>query len=506
MDQTNQVNNSASTPAQPDRSAKPVLLVCIDGLSWELATSLFNQGLLPHLQRLVHDGVSGQHPSIKPLISPRIWASIYTGKTPEKHGIFDFYDDQVQSKQIWEILHDAGETVGVFNPLTLFDAQPVNGFQVPGTMARQPSAYPEELTALKNFAIDVRNNKLTFSRLVKYTRSLNKIGCRLTTLLRSGIVYLTLRLSKGSFLDTFHKKKRIDTLINTDIFLRCFKQYSPTFAVFYDNGIDLMSHRYWKYMDPEHPEHSKYGTIIKNYYRLIDRILGTILAMLTKQWTVLVISDHGFQESHGHTTYDIATEKLLLLLGLQDSVYAIKLVDRFFFRPKQEAITTDEISTILQSIVGINGEPLFNITHDQEYVQVWGNHSVITNSTSAILPDQTEIPVQEVIAADSLRSGTHQENGVVFITGPDIRTGEHIENISVYDIAPTILAIKNMPIPTDMDGQVLQQIFTPETLGNQSLQSISSYETESKELSERRKLTTDEEENIKARLQELGYL
>ncbi len=56
-------------------------------------------------------------------------------------------------------------------------------------------------------------------------------------------------------------------------------------------------------------------------------------------------------------------------------------------------------------------------------------------------------------------SGTHRPEGVFLARGPRIKHGATIEGVTVYDIAPTVLYLQNDPIPPDMDGQVLTDIF-----------------------------------------------
>ncbi|WP_193383885.1 hypothetical protein [Pyrococcus yayanosii] len=59
------------------------------------------------------------------------------------------------------------------------------------------------------------------------------------------------------------------------------------------------------------------------------------------------------------------------------------------------------------------------------------------------------------------RRGTpaHRLNGIFLAYGPGIKKGYKIENAKIYDIAPTILHIFGLPIPNDMDGRVLMEIF-----------------------------------------------
>ena len=59
----------------------------------------------------------------------------------------------------------------------------------------------------------------------------------------------------------------------------------------------------------------------------------------------------------------------------------------------------------------------------------------------------------------NLWSAYHTLQGIFIAHGPDIKEAGRVENAKIYDIAPTILHMFNVPIPRDMDGRVLTEIF-----------------------------------------------
>ena len=59
----------------------------LDGGTWQVIDPLIAQGRLPNLSSLREQGAWGVLRSIKPMISPAVWATIYTGKTREQHGV-----------------------------------------------------------------------------------------------------------------------------------------------------------------------------------------------------------------------------------------------------------------------------------------------------------------------------------------------------------------------------------------------------------------------------------
>ncbi len=50
-----------------------------------------------------------------------------------------------------------------------------------------------------------------------------------------------------------------------------------------------------------------------------------------------------------------------------------------------------------------------------------------------------------------------------FAYGKGIKHGIKIDNIYVYDVTSTILHVFGLPIPNDVDGRVLREIFKPES-------------------------------------------
>jgi hypothetical protein len=60
-------------------------------------------------------------------------------------------------------------------------------------------------------------------------------------------------------------------------------------------------------------------------------------------------------------------------------------------------------------------------------------------------------------------TGHHRMDGILICHGPGIvREGARVEDARIEDLAPTILYLMGQPIPPEMDGRVLLDLFTPE--------------------------------------------
>ncbi|MFW9835656.1 MAG: alkaline phosphatase family protein, partial [Candidatus Thorarchaeota archaeon] len=122
-----------------------ILVIGVDGATFDVVGPLVDKGMLPNLGRLMRDGCYGKLLSTIPTLSPVAWTSFATGKNCGKHGIFDFvrrgpgsYRMLVnnaswrRSKPIWVILSERGRSVCVVNVPMSYPPDEVNGYMISG--------------------------------------------------------------------------------------------------------------------------------------------------------------------------------------------------------------------------------------------------------------------------------------------------------------------------------------------------------------------------------------
>jgi hypothetical protein len=284
-----------SLPAGTTPTGMPrVVVIGVDGCDWEMLGPLVEAGELPNFERLMERGWHGPLLSSEPMISPRIWTTIATGKVPDKHGILGFVDlngvpvnaAMRSAPAIWEIVSGYGGIVGVIGWYVTWPADDVNGFmisdrvhslmrgplQILHTIEGQPTN--ERLRSFGSFAFDAGYKRLdTGNKRYQQNRIVDEP-------LRWG--YLRDEIYAGM----------------ADVFI---PRYDPNFSAIYLRGIDFVQHFFWQYSDPEPfgsvtPEDIRaYGDVIPNYYRYTDRLLGRLLESVGDDTNVLLVSDHGFQ-------------------------------------------------------------------------------------------------------------------------------------------------------------------------------------------------------------------
>jgi len=102
----------------------------------------------------------------------------------------------------------------------------------------------------------------------------------------------------------------------------------------------------------------------------------------------------------------------------------------------------------------------------------------------------------KVITAD------HKRNTIFGCYGPDIQPGKKTDVISIFDITPTILHTMNIPIPENIDGKVVLDIFKDDSdSGKRNIRYISV-----KEKDELEKASDEEDKIIFDRLKDIGYI
>jgi predicted AlkP superfamily phosphohydrolase/phosphomutase len=93
--------------------------------------------------------------------------------------------------------------------------------------------------------------------------------------------------------------------------------------------------------------------------------------------------------------------------------------------------------------------------------------------------------------------------GLFVVNGPNVRTGCIVKNATVYDIAPTLLYLGDLPVSREMDGVVLTECVEESCLQDHPIPFIESYGSP---LRHKAPVCHDSNEEIKERLRALGYI
>jgi predicted AlkP superfamily phosphohydrolase/phosphomutase len=261
---------------------RKVMVVGLDGATFDLIMPWIKAGDLPNLSRLLAEGSYGELESVIPPLTTPAWTSFMTGNNPGKHGIFDFAERTEGSydirwvtalsrhgRSLWKIINSHGRKVGVVNIPNNYPLEPIDGFMVAWMDApgKNDFTYPRELMA------EIQR----------------EIGDYIITILD-----WKENESPAALRANLHKM--IDKRAELTLYLMNNKPWE-FFAVLF-TATDIVQHCFWSYMDPLHPLHNpdefhEYGGVIKEIYVHIDRVLGQIQKNLDSNTSLVVMSDHG---------------------------------------------------------------------------------------------------------------------------------------------------------------------------------------------------------------------
>jgi len=170
--------------------AKKLLVIGIDGVSWELIQPLVDQGAMPTLKGIIDKGTSGKLATVLPPDSSPAWPSFFTGKNPGKTGVFSFFkllpdysirfpkSTDIKAESVWGMLSKKGFKCNVVNVPITFPPEKINGKMV--SYVREFEAkgfvFPKELEAkVKEIKGNQGNEKTGYKKYAEKTGKIFEI-------------------------------------------------------------------------------------------------------------------------------------------------------------------------------------------------------------------------------------------------------------------------------------------------------------------------------------------
>jgi predicted AlkP superfamily phosphohydrolase/phosphomutase len=501
---------------------KRVLLLGLDGATWDLIEPWVKEGKLPSFERLMKEGSWGNLESTIPPLSPSAWTSIFTGASPAKHNVYGFVKQKKDSyfftpisskdrkaKPIWKIISVAGKRIILINIPFSYPPDKVNGIMTTGLGTPSKNS---------NFVYPPGYKNKLLKEFPDYDVDFNEDLILLST-------------KPKQFLQQIHRVteeriRLVKHLLETEVW--------DFFAVVL-RALDVVQHYFW---DDD--------GIVFNYYKRFDGFLNYILDALDDDTIFCLCSDHGFGAVKNYVYINNWLEKLgllkirnlsrlsskkvdflsaeklqelLLKAGLKNLVWRLKrsvLLEKVLkFIPSSSYQHLSEIdwsktkAYFLEGSAGLininlKGREPEGIVEEKEYLEL---RRYLADELSKLRDPVTETQIirkiytkgelyqqnSELMEAPDLillknkgyqfeggynhlretfglpyhggvkRPGDHELNGILAILGAEIKAGVRIE-AQVWDVAPTILRILGLPSFVDMEGQVLDNVFVDESL------------------------------------------
>ncbi len=517
-----------------DTKRSRVVVLGLDGATFTVLRPWMEDGHLPNLARLAREGVHGQLESVVPPYSAPAWVSLVTGQGPGKHGIVDFwrYDPSTDERRpmdasdvgtaaLWDILGQHGRLVGVVNVPLTYPPRPVNGVMVSGMMTPgedTPYTHPPELKNwLKEVGGDYTADPYTsVDRTPAFLkRVLYWVGRREAAhlhLLKSHPFDFFINVVQAldpiqhhfwRVLDESHPRHDDDEARRLrPLLLRCYQAVDEVVG----HRLGMLDGRTTLFVVSDHgfgPVHRRFNVnrfLLEQGFlalegdamphplrsRVIEgiRAAGRMLDVLNLRGRLL---DNRQREVLRRRLDQSAAPAVdwsrtrAYYTGLTGQGLYVNLAGREATGIVPRGAPYEEVrDSLIAALVGLRdpdtGQPVISAAYRREEIYTGSRVSQLPDVVFS-LRDRPYLPSERMAAQAIIEplppessGGRHHPAGIFLAAGPGIRQGAVLDGARLIDVAPTVLYALGLPVPEDMDGRVLTEVFTPEHLAANPVQ------------------------------------
>ena len=470
------------------------IVIGLDGATFELINPLIKAGKLPTLKKMIIEGTHGILKSTIPPLTGPAWVSFATGKNPGKHGCYDF---ELPRDSLDEI-----ETINSqdINSPTFYELLDKKGQKC--ILINLPCSYPPRVSEVVITDFLTRGSNFVFPEsLIPEIPELNRY--RLVPTHHSNV---------KKYSNDIRELERVRFECAQKLFQ---KDWDFFFILF--QGTDWIQHKlYHRLIVGKEPDAIQLYEDLDSYIKwFVDNIgKATILIMsdhgfrtykkifainrwLIKEGYLKIKQKRTKNSTHkDRNSFEVPTffVKHRWLFRVTSSVYS---VSKRILPPVTPVVrtapdTNSMAYSILSSANGnccgiyINSKERFHNgsveVKDYEKVrsEIMAKLEQLTDTDgtrilSSVLRRKDVYSGERLNKApdififsgeynicpysEDMTANEHSPDGIFIAYGENIQKGVRISNAEIIDLAPTILHLMKVPIPKDMDGRVLTEIF-----------------------------------------------
>jgi predicted AlkP superfamily phosphohydrolase/phosphomutase len=482
---------------------KRVIVIGLDGATWDLLKPWADKKELKNIGDLIKDGVWGNLISTIPFTTGPAWTSFSTGKNPGKHGIFDFVylqkgklklhsSSDIKSEPVYEILSHGGiKSIIIGLPLSFPPSDSFNGIMLSDFLFHSKAIFPPEKEKyLKNYEMisNILKRGEPLLEDIKATTQMQMQTAKELFLNEKWQFFFFLISSTDHISHYFWDDINQETTLGKEAKRLFYMADEMIGWIKYNMQQEdflfiISDHGFGKYEKAFH-----INQLLKNTSLLKTKIEMAINPISLKDH----INKLKNQDKKKETVIVRSLIKILNSSIIKKLYRIDKLpkINKLFIRlglPLYREVIDFKKSSVYNPSMGTMGlyinlskeneslliNKLNNLKYRGEllFKKVIRNKEIYNGKFSDDGPQLLLIPnkhfitsflSKKVITPFSL-SSFHRLNGIFMAYGYNIKRGKRIEFFNIYDLAPTILHIFGLLVPSDMDGAVLKSIFNEDS-------------------------------------------
>jgi len=541
---------------EADRIAK-IFVVGLDGGSYKLLKRLAAEGYMPFFASVLEEGVSGELRSVLPPSTPTAWSTFLTGQNPGRHGVFEFfaYENMAaplrvvnslslrDSDTLWAVMGRAGRRVGFVNVPMTYPPHPVEGTMITGILTpsvAQRFTYPPDLyqqlkKELGEYMIGVTWRDYSTKEIPRFIQALTRCSLQRRKYVRylmehhpweffmvvfsetDSLQHALWNFLEGNGKGPLGSETREDILEYYRV-LDLIMEELCTIAgeetqVFFisDHGFGPLQK--WVHINTWLQQTGFLAFNWKQVYlrRGARRLRGLLRRVDRFNWRKKLFAKEGYRTDILSCIDWDRTKAFSVLSGEQG--IRINLRGR---EPKGIVSPGEEYETLRDLIIARlqrlkdpqTGEAVGDFVKKREEVYK-GPH--VSQAPDIVFLLREGNCISDVFPASKIfeptdwqfGTGTHRLQGLFAAKGPGIKRNERIEGAGLEDLLPTFLYSLGIPIPANLDGKALDDIYQEGVL---SARSPTFVETVHEDQAEMDGYSNQEEQKVIERLRGLGYI
>lgn len=393
------------SPRPTGTASNKLLLFGLDGATWTLIDPLIAQGKLPNFKNLIDKGARAPLESIKPSVSPLLWTTIATGVGHEKHGINWFIVSTPKTDEALLPTSNMRKVKAIWNIIS------AEGKEV-GVIGWWAS-YPAE--RVNGFII---SDQASIIRRESYLAAYGK---------------------KGNWADHVAKGETFPPELIGEIADSIRHPYEIDEASV-ERFLKLPPKRLSELANEKVVDIQDIFSVFKIAFIIDKSFIEAGLYELSKHrpdFTAVYLNgldavEHHFWKFMEPSKFkDVDRDEIERYGGAieQYYVYMDEVLGRFL-----DLYGREDLTAILVSDHGHQANPFYDPKSEDHF--------------------------------NRYCSGTHDEapDGILIMSGKDIAKGAKMGRATIFDIAPTVLALMGAPVGSDMPGRVLKEAIEPSFL------------------------------------------